>query len=78
MTGPAKPGTDSYSRPEPPEYLVPGVVLEMRPPPDEFRRRIYVRLPFADRYLAGGKDTEKAKEDIRKAFEKPLFRVRIR
>ncbi|MBI2914426.1 MAG: hypothetical protein HYY08_00720 [Firmicutes bacterium] len=50
----------------------------MRPPPDEFRRRIYVRLPFADRYLAGGKDTEKAKEDIRKAFEKPLFRVRIR
>lgn len=48
----------------------------MPAPPDQFQRRTYVRLPFADEYLER-RDEKLWKEEFRRAFTRPLLTVRI-
>ena len=45
--------------------------------PDQFQRRVRVRLPFADRYLAGKDAAKAAQRDLERAFARPLLQVAI-
>lgn len=46
--------------------------------PEQFRRRVRVRLPIADRYLGSAKEAEAAASDLLESFRHPLLRVAIR
>lgn len=48
----------------------------MPAPADQFQRRTFVRLPFADLYLEQ-RDERLWKEELRRAFARPLLVVRI-
>lgn len=45
-------------------------------PPDQFQKRTYVKLPYTDALLRG-QPSRAVKEQLRRAFEKPLLRVSI-
>jgi len=45
--------------------------------PEQFQRRVRVRLPIADRYLAGGDEAAAAERDLERAFARPILRVTI-
>lgn len=45
-------------------------------PPDNFQRRTYVRLPFADDYL-NGEDDGHWPEALKEAFRRPFLTVSI-
>jgi|GEM_PF-6380985 len=45
-------------------------------PPDQFQRKTYVRLPYADDYLRDETDRSTLLA-IQKAFERPLLTVKI-
>ena len=47
----------------------------MPTPPDQFQRRIYVRLPFTDEYLR--EDGERIPESLSRALARPWLTVRI-
>lgn len=49
----------------------------MPAPPDQFQRRIHVRLPFADALLAGGERARAVEAAMRESFRKPLLQVTI-
>lgn len=45
--------------------------------PEQFQRRVRVRLPIADRFLAGGDEAAAARRDLEQAFVRPLLSVAI-
>lgn len=48
----------------------------MPAPPDQFQKKTYVRLPFADDYLKD--ETDKGVlSAIKRSFERPLLHVKI-
>lgn len=49
----------------------------MTAPPDQFHRRVRVRLPITDRFLGDEQEAEEAARDLVRCFEQPLLRVSI-
>lgn len=46
-------------------------------PPDQFQRRVYVRLPYADRYLDQRHDLKELKSELQASFKNPVLQVTI-
>ena len=44
--------------------------------PDQFQSRVYVRLPFSDKYL-GNEAAAKIREELKQLFRKPLIQRKI-
>lgn len=44
---------------------------------DQFERKVNVRLPFADRYLASEEDAKKIKKELDRAFINPILTIQI-
>lgn len=49
----------------------------MMTPPDQFHRRVRVRLPFADRLLEGHPKAAEALRELEASFQAPLLHVII-
>lgn len=45
--------------------------------PDQFQSRVYVRLPFSDKYLHNEAEAKKIREQLNQLFEKPIIKQTI-
>lgn|GEM_PF-561720 len=45
--------------------------------PDQFHTRVYVRLPFSDKYLENEAEAEKIRRELHQLFAKPLLKKSI-
>ncbi len=45
--------------------------------PDQFQSRVYVRLPFSDKYLGNEAAAAKIREELKQLFRNPLIQRKI-
>jgi len=45
--------------------------------PDQFQSRVYVRLPFSDKYLQNEAEIKKIRDQLHQLFEKPIIKRTI-
>lgn len=42
--------------------------------PDQFQSRVYVRLPFSDKYLENEAEAKKIRDQLSQLFQKPIIK----
>ncbi|MDI9419268.1 MAG: hypothetical protein QM399_03805 [Bacillota bacterium] len=45
--------------------------------PDQFQSRVYVRLPFSDKYLENEAEAKKIRDQLSQLFQKPIIKKTI-
>ncbi len=45
--------------------------------PDQFQRKVHVRLPYADKYIESSEQAHAVNKEIKELFQRPLIQVSI-